>query len=390
MKNVVKKLFSLLLVGVVAVSMFSFVAPPAEAAEAAEANSYGTLIIRNKAWYTAGFHVTFYNFFGGNLGEYDTGYLEGLSTRNPREFKIPKDTYRVHVYMAIEGGKKKTIDFYADESAVNEKSRIELSSINSLFNPELEAKYYNGWSEKKPEEYSHEECIHFQSYFNADNPNMYFKATFYRYGYQIGEKSVKLSNIGDYHIGTVVDREFIEIPNSTTSIKVEVIKEGTPFDSATLEYIPAKKAKNGIIITLGDAWYGSWEAMKVNCPNSWKCPEPPKPAEAGSNGTLSIRNNLLGPVKSYVTFYGLFGEYLGDYDTGYVGTFGLRDIKIPKKTYRVHVVYAAYGGRKKTINFYADALTVNENSRIELTCKNATQKPMFDVEFDVDINYGWK
>ena len=45
MKNVVKKLFSLLLVGVVAISMFSFVAPPpAEAVE--ETPSKGTIIFK--------------------------------------------------------------------------------------------------------------------------------------------------------------------------------------------------------------------------------------------------------------------------------------------------------------------------------------------------------
>ena len=338
----------------------------------------------------AGFHVTFYDYLKKNLGEYDTGYLAVSQTR---DFKIPKNTYNVHVYMAIWGGVKRTIDFYADESAVNENSRIELKSQGGSLTPGLIPDFAGGWSEKKPEEYSHSEQIHFKSYFNADNPNMYFKATFYRYGYQIGEKSVKLSNIGDYQIGTVVDREFIEIPNSTTGIKVEVIKEGTPIDSATLEYMPESDSKDDITITLGDAWYGSWEAMKVNCPNSWKCPEPPKPAEAGSNGTLSIRSRSLTPVKSYVTFYGLFGEYLGNYDTGYLAIFGtenLRDIKIPKKTYRVHVVCTTYAGRKKTINFYADALTVNENSRIELTCKKSTKKPMPNVEFDVEINYGWK
>ena len=302
MKNVVKKLFSLLLVGVVAISMFSFVAPPAEAAEAAEAGSNGTLIINQSGIYKAGFHVTFYDSVGGNLDEYDTGYLAVGKTR---DFKIPKYTYRVHVYVAIQAGKKRHFDFYADESIVNENSRIELTSTRTTQHPKFDVKFNNGWSEKKSE-YPHEESIQFTSYFNADNPNMYFKATFYREDCQIGERSVKLSNIGDYPRGTVVDSETIKIPYATTSIKVEVIKEGTPINSDTLKYNPAnaKKSKDDITITLGN-WDGRWDSMKINCPNSWKDPEPAK------RGTIQLNNNFIADHPSIyfkATFYrGAFG-----------------------------------------------------------------------------------
>ena len=130
MKNIVKKLFSLLLVGVVAISMFSFVAPTN--AEAAEADSYGTLSIRNWASFTARFHVTFYDSCGKNLGEHDTGKLEGWGFRHSRDFKIPKLTYHVQVFMDVMWGNDKTIDFYVDKSTVNEKSRIELISEGAV------------------------------------------------------------------------------------------------------------------------------------------------------------------------------------------------------------------------------------------------------------------
>ena len=134
-----------MLVGVVAISMFSFVAPPAEAAEAAEANSNGTLSMRNKGWYTAEFNAVFYNSSWERLGIYHSGYLEGLGTRNPRDIKIPKGTCRVHVHIDILGGWWRPIKFYADESTVNENSRIELTSTGTFLFPEFDVKINNGW-----------------------------------------------------------------------------------------------------------------------------------------------------------------------------------------------------------------------------------------------------
>ena len=383
MKNVVKKLFSLLLVGVVAISMFSFVAPPAEAAEAAEAGSNGTLIINQSGIYKAGFHVTFYDSVGGNLDEYDTGYLAVGKTR---DFKIPKYTYRVHVYVAIQAGKKRHFDFYADESIVNENSRIELTSTRTTQHPKFDVKFNNGWSEKKSE-YPHEESIQFTSYFNADDPNMYFKATFYREDCQIGERSVKLSNIGDYPRWTVVDSETIKIPHNTTSIKVEVIKEGTPINSDTLEYIPEKKSKDDIAINLGNGYNGKFDTMRVICKNNWRS----ESVGAGSNGTLIIRNKAGYIAKFHVIFYNDHEEILGEYDTGRLAILQTREFKIPKLTYHVQVdmdilsIYGSMFGWGDFINFYADESPVNEDSRIELTSKGT------DVfsKFDVKINHDW-
>ena len=372
--------------------------PPVEAAEAAEAGSYGTLIIKQRGGYVAGFHVTFYSFFGENLGEYDTG---NLAIGETREFKIPKNTYRVHVYVAIWAGNKKDIDFYADESAVNENSRIELTSEKTSKHPRFDVKINNGWSEtaecphrgiiqfnsvarglfggasfkatfykddqklgeesldlsnylreaiKIPDntnrieaaisgakwEWSSEiydsatlkldgnkatsmdvitinfgdrfrdwapmeiTCpnwwklsergsIQFKSYFNADNPNMYFKATFYKDDCQIGEKSVKLSHVDVYSHGSVVDSETIKIPNDTTVIKTEIIKDGTPIDSATLEYDPAKNPRDDIKIRLGMIW-GAWDSMEITCPNGWGRSESTKKM---SSGTIQLNNNFV-------------------------------------------------------------------------------------------------
>ena len=170
--------------------------------------------IRNKAWYTAGFHVTFYSLLEENLGEYDTGYLEGLGTRKPRDFKIPKSTYRVHVYMAIKGGKEKTIDFYADESAVNESSRIELTSDGSLGSSRFEVKTNNGWSEKKPES-SHRGVLTIIRMAGIGNEEVgQFKATFYKDGQKLGEESLNLFT------GPIED---IKIPDYTNRIDTTFI-----------------------------------------------------------------------------------------------------------------------------------------------------------------------
>ena len=409
------------------------------------------MIINQSGVYLAGFHVTFYSFFGRILGEYDTGYL---AIRKTRDFKIPKNTYRVHVYMAIAGGKKRHFDFYADESVVNEKSRIELTSTKTSLHPKFDVKFNNGWSEKKPE-YKHRgiiqfnsvaDCyysgsfkatfykddqklgeesldlsnhpreaikipdntnrieaaisgaqwewsseiydsatlkldgnkatsmdvitinfggrlgywtpmeitcpnwwglfgsavsrsakrgsIQFKSYFNADNPNMYFKATFYNDNYRkISEKSVKLSNLGKkYRSEAVVDSEAIKIPNGINSIKVEVIKEGIPIDNATLACISDKDLEDDITITLGDTLDGSWEAMRFNCPNGWERSESTKKM---SRGTIQLNSNFEADNRNMylkATFYlGAYG-YNQKIDETSVKLLTLRELRLKGMT----------------------------------------------------------
>ena len=59
MKNVMRKVVSLFLVGIVAVSMFGFIAPTR--AEATEENSRGTVKVVNKGNYVAFFTISFYD-----------------------------------------------------------------------------------------------------------------------------------------------------------------------------------------------------------------------------------------------------------------------------------------------------------------------------------------
>ena len=223
------------------------------------------MILSNVGGYFAGIKATLYDYSGKILGEYDTGYLKSDSVR---KYQMPKNTYRIHIYVAVKLGKRRHFDFYASQR-LKENSYFSFES-QGLWGTERFVYNGYGWSEKKDPEYSHEESIQFKSYFNADNPNMYFKATFYGYDYQIDEKSVKLSNIGFYPRETVVNSETIKIPNGTTSIKVEIIKEGKLLDSATLKYNPAKKSKDDITITLGHPILGWWNPMEFNYPECWE------------------------------------------------------------------------------------------------------------------------
>ena len=266
LKNVVKKLFSLLLVGVVAISMFSFVAPTN--AEAAETDSYGTLSISNWALFTASFHVTFYDSWERNLGEHDTGKLEGTGLRNAREFKIPKDTYRVHVYMAVKWGKKRTIDFYADKFTVNEKSRIELTSTNVTWDPKFDVKT-NGWFGEAPE-LAGRGTIKFNDTFLADKNNMYFKVTFYRNDYQrkkLGEKSINLPTARAFHWKLRVDTysETIKIPDYTDYIEAEIIQDGATIQNTNIKVCRDKVSSKSVLeINLGKRGEGL-HPLEVNC-----------------------------------------------------------------------------------------------------------------------------
>ena len=266
-------MFSLLLVGVIAASMFSFVAPTN--VEATEAGSNGTLSIRNKGWYTAGFHVTFYNFLGDNLGEYDTGYLEGWSLRHTREIKIPKGTYRVHVFMDVMLGYDKTIDFFADESVVNENNRIVLESKGGTLTSRFDVKTDNGWFEEYLES-ADRGIIQFNNKFLADNPNMYFKVAFYRDSYQqsqkLGEESIKIPTKYEIIRENVETPyyEIIKIPGYTTRIEAEILKDGAPIDSATLEvYRNIVSWEDVIEIDL--EWSPMvWKLMDITCSNGWQ------------------------------------------------------------------------------------------------------------------------
>ena len=284
MKNVVKKLFSLLLVGVVAISMFSFVAPPpAEAAEAAEAGSNGTLILNQRGLCKTGFHVTFYDYLKKNLGEYDTGCLKGGNTR---KFKIPKNTYNVHVYVAVADGGKKNIDFYADESGVNEKSQIELTSKSLTMNPELGVRVDKGWLDGARTPISRRgTTIKFDNNFKGDRPSMFFIATFYdQYNNGLCKKIIELP------YGEVAESEIFETPYGINRIEFGIFERNSIDFREQLRRKPFKPIKpfklinraafelredktfskdNVITITLGDS-DGRWKPMEFNYPECWQ------------------------------------------------------------------------------------------------------------------------
>ena len=280
MKNVVKKLFSLLLVGVVTVSMFSFVAPTN--AEAAETDSYGTLIINQRGVCKTGFHVTFYDYLKKNLGEYDTGCL---NVGNTRKFKIPKNTYNVHVYVAVADGGEKNIDFYADESAVNEKSQIELTSKSVTKDPEFGVRVDKGWLDEARTPISRRgTTIKFDNNFKGDSPRMFFLATFYdQYNNELGKKIIELP------YGEVAESEIFETPYGINRIEFRILKRNpidfrerrrkpfkppilyTLINSATFELRRDKtfSKDNVITITLGDS-DGRWKPMEFNYPKCWQ------------------------------------------------------------------------------------------------------------------------
>ena len=210
----------------------------------------------------AGFHVTFYDYLRRNLCESDTG---NLAVGQTREIKIPKGTYRVRVYMAIWAGVKKTIDFYADESVVNEGSRIELTSTRTSLHPEFDFKFNNGWFDGAHIPISKGATIKFDNHFRGDYDFfMDFKATFYNpYNNKLGEKIIELP------YGQVAESETFEVPDGTNRIEINVTKGFTIIDSATFRYRPVKDSKDDVItITLGNR--GSWEAMRFNYPECWQ------------------------------------------------------------------------------------------------------------------------
>ena len=98
MKNVIKKMFSLLLVGVVAVSMFGFIAP--NRVDAAEANAFrGSVLVKteySKNAYIISSTVEFLNASGETIKIPRHKHLDGRKSEHV-EYKIPADAKKVKV-----------------------------------------------------------------------------------------------------------------------------------------------------------------------------------------------------------------------------------------------------------------------------------------------------
>ena len=167
--------------------------------------------------------------------------------------------------MAVKWGKKRTINFYADESTVNENSRIELTSTRTSLHPEFDFKFNNGWFDGAHIPTSSGTTIKFDNHFRGDSfySSMYFKATFYNpYNNKLGEKIIELPD------GQVAESETFEVPDGTNRIEINVTKGFAIIDSATFRYRPVKDLEDDITITLGDC--GSWKSMEFNCSECWQ------------------------------------------------------------------------------------------------------------------------
>ena len=105
MKNVMKKLFSLLLVGVIAVSMFSFVAPNSVDAKEAKPSRGTVYVYQNAMWSTfrnAKYFVYFYNASGNKISSHSVH----LYVKKGAHFPIPLEakTVTIEVQSAMLGG----------------------------------------------------------------------------------------------------------------------------------------------------------------------------------------------------------------------------------------------------------------------------------------------
>ena len=169
--------------------------------------------------------------------------------------------------MAIQAGKKRHFDFYADESVVNENSQIELTSTKTSLFPEFDLKFNNGWSEtgEQPR----------KGYIGVTSDrglclsrDPIFKATFYRGNRQIGEKVISIKNR--------IDEQF-EVPEYTTRVEFEVW--------AVWEYSSSLVASDTFKLSNKVAWDDvtkvkcndvvTWcreggNLVDISCPESWQ------------------------------------------------------------------------------------------------------------------------
>ena len=155
MKNIMKKLFSLLLVGVVAVSMFGFITPNRVDAAEANAKYAGKFCISYvpgpRRSYTAFYMLDFYDSANNNIGDIRTGTLKDSEKIN---YKIPSSVQRITIQtdIVLDGG-----EIYS--SSYSEYKRIPgtistvsgqsvLYNIRSPFNtvlPGINETVGNGW-----------------------------------------------------------------------------------------------------------------------------------------------------------------------------------------------------------------------------------------------------
>ena len=268
MKNVVKKLFSLLLVGVVAISMFSFVAPTN--VEATEAGSNGTLSIRNKGWYTAYFSADFQDDCGCLVAREFIGALEGLGFRKTRKLNIPENATYIAVnmeYADIDGNWKHadTYVFRVDEVAVNEKSQIELVANGTIWNAKCDIKINNGWF-KDGIESADRGIVSFKNNFIFQTPDINFKITFYK---DFSPQSEKLDEKIIEKCDPYGLPRKIKIPDYTVRIDVEIIQDGKLIDIATFK-VCRNRVSSADVVTININMITMWTPnIDSSCSEGW-------------------------------------------------------------------------------------------------------------------------
>lgn len=135
-------MFSLLLVGVVAISMFGFISP--SRVEAAEEGSRGTIEVSQKGLYVARFDV---KFFDNNNNEIDSS-SKSLAIYQGYDIAIPDNAeyvqVDVYVYGFFKWDHKKTLKFKANDQ-VSSESIINITTDGSTWDTGVNVHSCNGW-----------------------------------------------------------------------------------------------------------------------------------------------------------------------------------------------------------------------------------------------------
>lgn len=150
MKNVFKKVFSLLLVGVVAVSVLSFSSPNCANAENLE-YSDNVVCLYNSAWYNAGLSVKFYKADGTKICERKSKLLHKTEQA---EIAIPKGTTLVMLKCSFILGTKdwrdiskgKSLVFKIDELGIFGDD-ILVTTQGTLFKKSFSAECHGNWTQ---------------------------------------------------------------------------------------------------------------------------------------------------------------------------------------------------------------------------------------------------
>lgn len=141
MKNIMKNVFSLFLVGVVSFSMFNFIVP--NRVEAVEENSKGILKIIHRGPYSAHFIISFYN---EKCEEVEKIEME-LTMFEDRDYVIPSDTESIIVEIFNGRNMIDTFNFRVIDDKVCSNDVIKVTTTKPTFYPEANSECTGGWEQ---------------------------------------------------------------------------------------------------------------------------------------------------------------------------------------------------------------------------------------------------